>query len=344
MKQSYPGKTVEQLMEGEKQTISTLGTLAAGLAGGLSGNGMGEAIAGAQMGKNAVENNYLSSKQIPDWLQKYKEASTDEARTRLVEAASQVDAVQQQKALETKISKSFLTQQQDDLIRLVQSADCNADCRSLAQYSIEQLSPIIDNYDALQRSNNIPRAAIATITLALPALSKSAAPYVAKWVGGATAASRVIGMGTSGGANALMQGYKIYQDPDEDFSYANFGTSLLTGGVTPGMKYGGTVSVNTAGAGLSSWVDGKDPLTHMAGAAAGSSLGYIIGDTAVKYTDKKLNPWSNGFKERFSLQHPTIAAPATVNPCPGIWGSVTGSVGNEIAGDLAQEEIKECIK
>ncbi|MEA9393567.1 hypothetical protein SJI19_24090, partial [Acerihabitans sp. TG2] len=291
-----------------------------------------------------VENNFLSSKQIPDWLQKYEEASTDEARTQLVEAASQVDAVQQQKALETKISKVYLTQQQDDLIRLVQSPNCDAHCRSLAQYSIEQLSPIIDNYDVLQRSNNIPRAAIATITLALPVLSKSATPYVAKWVGGATAASRVIGMGTSGGANALMQGYKIYQDPEEDFSYASFGTSILTGGVTPGMKYGGTVSVNTAGAGLSSWVDGKDPLAPMAGAAAGSSFGYYGGGVVLKNADKQLNPWSNGFKERFSLKHPTIAAPATVNPWPGIWGSVTGSVGNEIAGDLAQEEIKDRIK
>ncbi|MEA9393672.1 VENN motif pre-toxin domain-containing protein, partial [Acerihabitans sp. TG2] len=53
MKHAYPGKTVEQLTEGEKHTISTLGTLAAGLAGGLTGNGMGEAIVGAQMGKNA---------------------------------------------------------------------------------------------------------------------------------------------------------------------------------------------------------------------------------------------------------------------------------------------------
>ncbi|WP_413726394.1 hypothetical protein [Sodalis sp. RH16] len=132
--------------------------------------------------------------------------------------------------METRISQSYLTQQQDELIRLVQSQDCGDDCRALAQYSIDQLSPIIDNYDELQRSNNIPRAAVATVTLALPILSKGVAPYVAEWMGGATAASRVIGMGTSGGANALMQGYKIYQNPDEDFSYASFGTSILTGG------------------------------------------------------------------------------------------------------------------
>ncbi|TPW39313.1 filamentous hemagglutinin N-terminal domain-containing protein, partial [Mixta tenebrionis] len=37
MKQLYPGKTVGELTEAEKQTISALGTLAAGLAGGLAG-------------------------------------------------------------------------------------------------------------------------------------------------------------------------------------------------------------------------------------------------------------------------------------------------------------------
>ncbi len=291
-----------------------------------------------------MENNILKAKQIPDWLQKYQEASTDEERNRLVDIASSVDNDQQQKALETKISKSYLTQQQDDLIRLVQSPGCDADCRTLAQYSINQLSPIIDNYDELQRSNNIPRAAIATVTLALPALSKSAAPYVAEWVGGAAAASRVIGMGTSGGANALMQGYKIYQDPEEDFSYASFGTSILTGGVAAGMYYRGTVSVNTAGAGFASWVDGKDPLAPMAGAAVGSTAGYFGGGGVLKYADRKLNPWSDGFKERFSLNHPTISAPAQVNPWPSIWGSTAGSVVNEIAGNAAQEGVKELTK
>ncbi|WP_180269419.1 VENN motif pre-toxin domain-containing protein, partial [Erwinia amylovora] len=42
-----------------KQTVSTLGTLAAGLAGGLTGGSAADTVAGAQAGKNAVENNWL---------------------------------------------------------------------------------------------------------------------------------------------------------------------------------------------------------------------------------------------------------------------------------------------
>ncbi|WP_413726395.1 hypothetical protein [Sodalis sp. RH16] len=110
------------------------------------------------------------------------------------------------------------------------------------------------------------------------------------------------------------------------------------------MNYPGTLSVNAAGAGFSSWVDGENPLAPMVGAAVGTTAGYGFGTKVFNYADKKLNPWPNGFKERFSLHHPTISAPAQVNPWPSIWGSTAGSVGNEIASDLGKEEVKELIK
>ncbi|MCC8414471.1 filamentous hemagglutinin N-terminal domain-containing protein [Photorhabdus laumondii subsp. laumondii] len=55
---------VSDLSEEEKQTISTLSTLAAGLAGGIAGDSTASALTGAQAGKNAVENNYLSVNEL----------------------------------------------------------------------------------------------------------------------------------------------------------------------------------------------------------------------------------------------------------------------------------------
>ncbi|MGC9731169.1 hemagglutinin repeat-containing protein [Escherichia coli] len=54
------GKPVNELSETEKQTVSTLATVAAGLAGGLVGDSGASAVAGAQAGKTTVENNALS--------------------------------------------------------------------------------------------------------------------------------------------------------------------------------------------------------------------------------------------------------------------------------------------
>ncbi len=55
------GKPVNELSETEKQTVSTLATVAAGLAGGLVGDSGASAVAGAQSGKTTVENNFLGA-------------------------------------------------------------------------------------------------------------------------------------------------------------------------------------------------------------------------------------------------------------------------------------------
>lgn len=57
----YPGKAVSDLSEEQKQTVSTLATISAGMAGGIAGDSTASAAAGAQGGKNAVENNSLSA-------------------------------------------------------------------------------------------------------------------------------------------------------------------------------------------------------------------------------------------------------------------------------------------
>ncbi|EGM7112600.1 filamentous hemagglutinin N-terminal domain-containing protein [Escherichia coli] len=65
------GKPVSELSEAEKQTVSTLATVAAGLAGGLVGDSGGAAVAGAQSGKTTVENNALS---LPSGMVSYGQA------------------------------------------------------------------------------------------------------------------------------------------------------------------------------------------------------------------------------------------------------------------------------
>ncbi|WP_198555889.1 hemagglutinin repeat-containing protein, partial [Rahnella sp. AA] len=57
--QLYPGIARKDLTEAQRQSISTLATLASGFAGGLTGDSGANALAGAQAGKNAVENNLL---------------------------------------------------------------------------------------------------------------------------------------------------------------------------------------------------------------------------------------------------------------------------------------------
>ncbi|EFK8477806.1 VENN motif pre-toxin domain-containing protein, partial [Escherichia coli] len=65
------GQPVSELSETEKQTVSTLATVAAGLSGGLVGDSGASAVAGAQSGKTTVENNALS---LPSGMVSYGQA------------------------------------------------------------------------------------------------------------------------------------------------------------------------------------------------------------------------------------------------------------------------------
>jgi filamentous hemagglutinin len=57
----YPGQDARDLSESDKQLVSNLVTIAAGLAGNMAGGDSRSTIAGAQAGKNAVENNSLAN-------------------------------------------------------------------------------------------------------------------------------------------------------------------------------------------------------------------------------------------------------------------------------------------
>ncbi|MDO9768523.1 deaminase domain-containing protein, partial [Glaesserella parasuis] len=59
VKTLYKGKSTQDLTEAEKQNVTLLSQLASGLASGLIGDSTQSAAVGADIGKRAVENNYL---------------------------------------------------------------------------------------------------------------------------------------------------------------------------------------------------------------------------------------------------------------------------------------------
>mgnify|MGYP001236415927 CR=1 FL=1 len=69
-RQLYPDTDPSKLTEDQKQTVSTLATVSAGMAGGIAGGNTAGAAAGASAGKNAVENNFLSVTQLDNFAQK----------------------------------------------------------------------------------------------------------------------------------------------------------------------------------------------------------------------------------------------------------------------------------
>jgi filamentous hemagglutinin len=89
IKQLYDGKDIKDLTEAEKQNISALSQLAAGLAAASVGGDVGDMGASIAAGKNAVENNYLNSSDHQDKVGlEYKEKEgllTEDEKQKLVE-------------------------------------------------------------------------------------------------------------------------------------------------------------------------------------------------------------------------------------------------------------------
>ncbi|WP_310657665.1 VENN motif pre-toxin domain-containing protein, partial [Serratia nevei] len=104
--QLFPGKTAQQLSESEKQQVSALSQLAAGLAGGLATGDTAGAVTGGQAGKNAVENNYLSVSEKTELelakqtLQNSKDPAEREKAQQKYDALREKDIASDQKVIE----------------------------------------------------------------------------------------------------------------------------------------------------------------------------------------------------------------------------------------------------
>ncbi|WP_305067801.1 MULTISPECIES: hemagglutinin repeat-containing protein [unclassified Kosakonia] len=84
-------KTVGELSEEEKQTVSALATLASGLAGGLVGDSSASVVAAAQAGKTTVENNSLTGDTTRESVRQSAEWWKEQIRDKLGEnTASQI--------------------------------------------------------------------------------------------------------------------------------------------------------------------------------------------------------------------------------------------------------------
>ncbi|GKV93070.1 MULTISPECIES: hemagglutinin repeat-containing protein [Pectobacterium] len=72
----YPDTATADLADSDKSKISNLASLAAMLAGGVASDSSAGAVSGHDAGKNAVDNNYLTVKQIDDWVAEVKSCQT----------------------------------------------------------------------------------------------------------------------------------------------------------------------------------------------------------------------------------------------------------------------------
>ncbi|SEA11119.1 two-partner secretion domain-containing protein [Paraburkholderia sartisoli] len=144
---------------------------------------------------------------------------------------------------------------------------------------------------------------------------------------GMMGAGSTIGMAANGGV-------QLYNS--QPFDWAGFGMAGLTGGASTGMGFIPALLINTGGALASSAIAGQNPNGSMAGAAAGTAVGYPLGAAAESGLNKALNPW---YRQEWIDIGIGISKYVPESLIPSWAGAALGGVAQEKAGGAVQNKV-----
>ncbi|MNG65602.1 hypothetical protein D3C79_238700 [compost metagenome] len=327
MSQLYPGKGVSELTEDQKQTISTLGTLAAGLAGGLAGGDTAGVVAGGQAGKNAVENNLLSTTSSTKWdelaekvLQGDKTLQTAKEFLQLENADKRSDA------LVAKFNKEpgeLSTAERTELVSYLKiyASDMQAQYGEAVTKAL--IAGMLTGQDYLKSAPQTEAQQKAQTIMNTWGYHKSNAsigdPVVLYGLGplGNSIKAGMLGNAAIGvGANTVVQ-----LGGNDPFNYVDAILAGVTAAVTTGKGIGASTAINMGGAALGSAVKGENPIGSVIGAGAGSWLGGKAGQATSGAIGQVVDKTTSD-----------------------IGGAVVGSVISETVGGAVKEEIDKAGK
>lgn len=338
----YPGVKQSDLSEEQKQTISTLATVSAGLAGGLTGNSTLSAAVGAQSGKNVVENNYLSSKEARQLDQELTECKASGGDCKSV--------VQKYLDISNKNSKELAEACTGGGVacvtweELIQGGTNVANDPQSGQFRLNEKlkdpdAAAIVNY--LNRSDlkflkdNITEGdrllSVISDPTSWPVAVMGGKAFITNAVNNTK--EQLIAVGVGVGLGAGIQ----YGTTGEVKLSDLIGTGLI-GGITAGKGYNPTVTWNAVGGYYQGEISGDDPFISAILSKAGAGAGYATGNLIKIPMDKVLNPVSKQY-EWVPTGVWTITKPAQQSSVPSIMGNLGDSFVSGVAGDTLKKNV-----
>ncbi|WP_178119526.1 VENN motif pre-toxin domain-containing protein [Pseudomonas sp. SCB32] len=347
----YPNKSPQDLTESERQIVSALSTLAAGIAGGLATGDSAGAVAAAGAGKTAVENNFLSGNQVKAFDQEMQECTKVGDCQKVIEKYVSLNEENRQKMkLQCEKNPVACADYTKDLVKTgLYTADAslpaffggieNENVRMMVQYENGQDLQYINNHtDTLSKALAFASQTENFMLLSggLVNLTNASTKSIATGVG--------LGMVANGGVQ-LATG-----NTGDKFDWVGFMASGVTGGMSAGQSLTPTVQTNMGGAYIASQLNGQNSVNSVLGAAAGSALGFGLGSAiagrlegdivsryfglggnsanALKYSEVPLFPGSYLLRE------------TSMSAAPGISGGIFGGMGSEYSNYLLLENLK----
>ena len=341
----YPDVTkLSKLSEEQKQTVSALATISAGMAGGLAGDSTSSAATGAGVGKNAVENNFLSekeSRQLDKEMQDCKASGGD--CNKVVEKYIDISNKNSKELVEACTGGGVACVTWEELLQAGTNVALDAnkhqirlseklkdpDAAALVKYlNGTDLKFLKDNITVGDRVMDV----IITPT-SWPVAVMGGKAIITNSAG---IKEQLIAAGVSSAANTAIQ-YGTSKTGEVKLSDV-IGAGVI-GLITAGKGYNPTVTWNAAGGYYQAKISGDDPFMGALLSKAGASVGYAAGNIIKIPMDKKLNPVSKQY-EWVPTGVWTITKPAPQNNLPSLSGNVADSAASGWFSDALQNSIK----
>lgn len=315
---------IAALEQEDREQLSLLGTLAAGLAGGMAGNSSAAATSGAIARKNAVENNFLSvtsSDKLDKAIEKIKQG--DKSLAAANELIKLENADKRSDALVSKFTKDPSQMNSTERAELagylrVYAAEMEKEYGSAV--SQELVKGLLSGQDYVKRNPDSEAMSKAQSIINTWGYHKSNASIgdaplmfggnvLGTTIKEGMALNAAIGVGVNAGVQLTGK------DP---FSYVDAIMAGVTAAATTGKGIGISAGINMSGAAVGSGIKGEDPTNAIIGAGVGS----VIGGKAEKHITEGLSK-------------------AVEESTAGIIGAVGGSVASELSGGAVQEAVKK---
>lgn len=347
---NYYGGRTDNLSEQERQQISMLATIASGIAGGLADNSTASAGTGAQAGRNAVENNYLS----------YDEAHAfDREMTACRKAGGDCGDIQNKYAVISAEhrQKLHIDVATDPLTALSGEDKWNIEgglsaagrpgwlYGSLENQDVKNYVTESNSYDLNYLNNNTSKGDKALAFFGEPEnYWGTVAGAGSLLTSSATLTEKFVSAGLSYGANGAVQiGTGNIGDK---FDYLSFMMSGLTGVGTAGKGYYANQLLGAGSAYMSSQIEGQDSTASVVGSMAGTGLGYNIGASITNKLEAQYIKNQLGMDaSKYSLQYSEksigygMYQGGQMSSIPGTFGGFVGSFVSEGASSATQKEV-----
>ncbi|PUA18083.1 hemagglutinin repeat-containing protein [Glaciimonas sp. PCH181] len=153
--------------------------------------------------------------------------------------------------------------------------------------------------------------------------------------GGVVPALSLAGTGAGIGLSVNGAAQLIIGDP---FDLNSFGMAGVTGALSSGVGFIPAILINTGGALAGAGMNGQNPNGGMAGAAAGTALGYPIGSKIKGSMNNVLNPW---YRQDWQDVGMGISVWVPKSPIPSWTGTALGNAAQEKLVDAIQNKVDE---